>query len=229
MKVGLKFMSSQREWFTIIEYYNSHSASIQFEDERKTVLKKIPLKDIKNKKVKNPYFPSIQGIGYIGEGESRESVYKFNTHPEIYKRWVSILIDCKKSKFTIHKDWENFQLFAKWFEQNQVNGFEFSKKFMNNEKFFGPETCFFLPKKIINIPSSCIKRSEFLKGVRNHFDKFRAQLNGEIIDVCNTEEEAFNTYKKEKEEQIKSLALKWKNLIPEKVYNYLNDFKISET
>ena len=52
----------------IIKYNNAHDILIEFQDDHKTKVN-IQYSKFKNGGVKNPFHPSVYGIGYLGEGK----------------------------------------------------------------------------------------------------------------------------------------------------------------
>ena len=68
-------------------------------------------------------------------------------------------------------------------------------------------------------------------GVCKHKNKFMAQMSkvgsyNNHIGYYNTPEEAFQAYKEAKENYIKEVADKWKDLISDKVYEAMYNYKI---
>ena len=113
--------------------------------------------------IRNPYYPSVCGIGYRGVGEYKVSINSKATKE--YETWRSMLVRCYDSKYqnlqptyvgtTVYSEWLNFQNFAKWHKENFPNieniFFELDKDLLQKNienKIYSPETCVFLPNKI---------------------------------------------------------------------------------
>ena len=96
---------------------------------------------------------------------------------------------------------------------------------------YSPENCAFIPVEI-NRAYERRKRNivkKYAPGVICYGRKFKAyiHINSKRYDLgtFNTEKEAFNVYKSHKEEYIKSLAEKYKDKIPKKVYDAMCRFR----
>ena len=91
----------------------------------------------------------------------------------------------------------------------------------------------FVPREINNLLAlNNSNRGEYLLGVcySKQHNKFAAQLNkfGKKVKlgVFNTEQEAFNVYKKVKEDYTKEVANKWKDQIDPRVYDALMTYEV---
>jgi len=124
---------------------------------------------IKDGSIKDPYFPSKYGQGYLGEGlykttcdELRLCGTKKKATPE-YSRWNCMMGRCYQLANTdylrygalgayVNESWKNFQVFAKFFRQNYHEGLDLDKDILvYGNKEYGPETCVFVPKYINNL------------------------------------------------------------------------------
>jgi hypothetical protein len=187
--------------------------------------------------------PSVYGIGYIGIGTYKRHIGTKGTKE--YKTWQGMLERCYSDKLqakyptyqgcSVDKRWHNFQVFAKWFENNYVGGWELDKDILiKGNKIYSPETCCFVPHEV-NI--LFIKRDKLRGnlpiGVIKKGDKFASRLSiksiKEYLGTFNTSEEAFQAYKIAKELRIKELANKYKDQITEACYQALINYKIEIT
>lgn len=134
------------------------------------------------------------------------------------------------------EDWFKLSNFWYWFDKNYVNGYHLDKDILTNGygKYYSPETCLFVPKRINAL---FIKQynQKYEQGVYfiKRLNKFCAQLCREDgkprhLGVFDTEEEAFEAYKKEKYEYIKQVANEYyeKEMIDARTYNAMCNFKI---
>ncbi len=122
-RVGCKYNNNQGDTFEIVEYYNTHNVTLKFSDG--TLLKNKDYNCAINGKYKNYNFPTVYGIGYHGEGK-----YSSKTHKNIYAFWHQMFRKSyceeynKLHKYrvptTVDKKWHNFQVFAEWFDKNQI-------------------------------------------------------------------------------------------------------------
>lgn len=109
----------------------------------------------------------------------------------IYQKWTSMIKRCYSSKYqarqptyigcTVCDDWLTFSNFAKWFDLNNVDGWELDKDIIKmGNKVYCPSLCIFVPKSINALMNShASSRGDFPKGV--HYccnrKKFIAQIS----------------------------------------------------
>ncbi len=247
-RVGEVFYSTKYGKITIIEYYGFENCTIQFEDG--TIIKNKIFDHVKRLIVKNPNFPSIYGIAYIGQGvygASRDQVK--NLFYNKFKNMIERSADKKlKEKFPAYKDvtvcveWLNFQNFAKWMDENYnpetMEGWHLDKDILfKSNKIYSPDTCCFVPQEINALFTKGEKRRgrypigvSFNNGRGKKFksciEKYGKSL---YLGLFDTEEEAFEAYKTAKEYHIKEVAEKWRSKITEKVYNALINYPVEIT
>lgn len=225
----------------IIEYNDTHDIIIEFQDKHKAKVH-TQYYNFKKGSIKNPYHPSIYGVGYIGEGK-----YSKTTHLKIYQTWQDMIRRCynenERSKAPtyidclVEKYLHCFQNYAKWYEENEYKckneKMEIDKDILEKgNKIYDREHMIFVPKRINDLFIKCdASRGEYPIGVSYDKDrrKFRSQCtiineNGErekiFLGRYNTSEEAFYAYKKFKENYIKQVADEYyqADLIPENLY-----------
>ena len=148
--------------------------------------------DIRNKEVKDPYRPSIHGIGFIGVGEYRATIKGKKT--KAYNIWASIFQRCYcpirhethayNKDCTVVEEWFNFQNFAEWFYKNYKEGFDLDKdlKVWGNTEY-GPNTCAFVDPKINrgSAKNKHLKTKSFIKG--NDYTSQESQMNTILGDA----------------------------------------------
>ena len=201
---------------------------------------------IKSGRVKDPYSPSVYGIGVSG------NKYPFRIdgiQTKEYVLWKSMLERCYsdsayQKKRPTYKDCEvseNFKSYEYFYEwcHNQIGfaneGWQLDKDLLiKGNKVYNESTCVFIPKDINSLlTKSAASRGEHLIGVCWHKkDKaFVARVNknkggSEWLGSFNTEIEAFNAYKTAKESFIKEQANKWKGKIDQRAYNALMNYEV---
>jgi hypothetical protein len=163
------------------------------------------------------------------------------TDAEIKNRWNLMFERCYKginkcySGAAVCSEWENYDNFKEWFLANIYGTKQFKLEidkdlFGKGKKLYSPDTCCLLPKSVNAIISSCKSRNEYLPGVsRVKNGKYKASINrnGSLkYKIFDSEYDAFNFYKEEKEKSIQILAESYKFLLPEKIYNALINFKL---
>lgn len=243
-RIGEIRESSNCGLMKIVEYNNSKDIKVKFKTES---IVKTNYGNFKNGRVKDPLFPNVLGIGYIGIGKFKTKINNKTTIE--YLTWKNILKRCynpyeinKKLTYqnvTICKEWLNFQTFAKWFRDNYYElideRIDIDKDIIKRDnKIYSPEYCSFVPQAINNLLVKSDKiRGKYPIGVCFHRNKYRSQIdiNGrhKHLGLFSTSIKAFNAYKIAKEKQIKIRANKYKNILDVRVYNSLMKYEVEIT
>lgn len=225
----------------IIDYQNVKDVTVEFLDEHHYIAHTYYASFI-NGKVSNPYDKTVCGVGYLGEGPYGAG----ENDRKVYITWMGIIRRCYHINdhqvcydgCNIIEEWHNFQNFAKWYYDNSydVNGehLHIDKDLLYfNNKVYSPDTCLLIPERInYLIIRHAPQRGKYPIGVRKcrNCSKFEARCmthNGkESIGFFDTPDEAFNAYKKRKEEFVKEVANEYKDKIPNKVYQALLKYKV---
>ena len=234
----------------IIKYNGYKDIIVEFQDKHKTKIH-TTYQHFEKGDVKNPYYPSVYGVGYIGEGKYKITIN--NKKTDAYKVWYGMLQRCydpymlnKRPTYIdcyICEEWHNFQNFAKWFYKHyyECNGekMHLDKDILfKGNKIYSPENCILVPERINTLFIKCdASRGKYPIGVcwDKENNKFRADYS--ILDKnnekkrihlgrYNTFEEAFNVYKKFKENYIKDVADKYKKIIPIELYDAMYRYEV---
>ena len=234
MRIGEKHITNQGYSITIIDYNRHDNYTIEFSDG--TILYNKYYSDIKSGEIKHRLHPTVCETGYLGYGKYK--AHDNNKPTKSYTIWHSMILRCYSKKYNKkHKsyqtkhvcdNWLCFQNFAKWFEQNYIEGFELDKDILvKGNGIYSPETCCFVPSEInkMFVKTFGAKRP-LLLGVGIDKKKFSARMSNYTIGNFNTPEEAFQAYKTTKEQKIKDVANKWRDKITESIYNALINYKI---
>lgn len=244
-RVGEEHINKKGESFTIIEYIDFKNCTVKFQDG--TILYNINYGNIKKGALKNPYFPVHYGVGYLGIGKYLAcTATGWSATGEI---WSGMLKRCStlyQKKFPTYKgcsvveEWYNFQNFAKWYEENYnpeyMNGWHLDKDILiKGNKTYSPETCCFVPVEInVLFKSSKKRRGVYPIGITAMDGcKYRVECQrknrSSYIGRFYSIKEAFQAYKTAKEEYIKEVADKWKDLIDPRVYEALYNYHVDIT
>ena len=244
--VGKVFKSLNSGDFKIVKYNNKTNVVIQF---LKTGYETtVRLTNIRNGYVKDPYLPSVYGVGILGT-KYLASINGVKTKE--YKLWQSMLVRCYsntyKKKYPTYEGCEvsdNFKSYEYFYEwcQKQIGfgnqGWQLDKDLLvKGNKVYSETTCVFLPNEI----NSLLTRREALRG--EHLigvcwsktdNAFKAQVNKgkgrrEHLGFFKTELEAFNAYKTAKESFVKEQAEKWKGKIDDRAYKALMSYQVEIT
>lgn len=243
-RIGEIKLNNQGLKMKIIKYENCENIDVQFENGY--ISKNNTYVNFKRGNIKNILIPNIYNVGFIGEGK-----YKALIKGKITKEyicWSNMLRRCYNEKTqekypayigcTVCKEWHNFQNFAEWFNNNyyeieKENDIYLDKDILiKGNKIYSPDTCIFVPRIINNLfTKNNIRRGEYPIGVYFKNKNFVAQCsvgNGiqKFLGNYNTPEDAFNAYKKFKENLIKQIADDYKDRIPKKLYDALYNYKV---
>lgn len=178
--------------------------------------------------------PSVLDIGYWGMRE-------VDVHHWTYIRWLNMLMRCYSDNFhdrqpnyvgcRVDERWHNYANFKAWVEENYYSvgdePMELDKDILcKGNTVYSPENCIFVPQTInaLFIGNKAARGDlpigvDFTKGV------YRARMgySGKQIQIGSyaTAEEAFEAYKVYKEKLIQEIANRYKNRIPDKLYDVL--------
>ena len=225
-RVGKQTVTNQGYTIEIINYVNSKNCTVLFLETGNT--KKTTFGEFVVKTVSNPLHRGVYNVGFEGIG-----LYDFKSNKKRCRVWSSMLQRVYSNNYSAYKGctvderWHNFQNFAKWYEENYIEGFELDKDILvKGNKIYSPETCCFVPLEI-----NTIFKNDRQKGYNKTVDEnFIVRVNKtnyrETIGRFNTELEAFQAYKKVKEAYIKEVADKWKGQITDQVYQAMYNYEI---
>lgn len=189
--------------------------------------------------VKDPTCPFLYNRGFYGDG-----IYKSKGNTS-YRTWYDMFVRCYDTSFQekestyigceVCKEWYSYQEFAKWFEENYVEGYQLDKDILvKGNKVYSPETCCFVPREInlllIN-GKKCRGSSPLGMSFSNGKYVVRLSIYGKLTfkGRFHSKQEAFNMYKLSKESYIRDVANKYKDVISEKVYNALMKYEVEIT
>lgn len=181
------------------------------------------------------------GIGYNSGGIYVKTIKDIKT-PE-YVCWQSMLRRCYDPKYiakqptyekiTVCNEWLDFQVFAKWHEENKLLNFELDKDFLiKGNTIYHPEACCFIPKEINSILLSCKSRRGHLPiGVIKQLNRYRVRISilgqQKNLGYFDTPELAFQAYKEAKEKHIKFVATQYVDVLRDDVYQILMNYEIN--
>ena len=161
IKVGEIYETNNYGTLEVIEYVNSTRVRVRFIDTGYERYAQTGC--ILRGQVKDLLAPSVCGLGYLGCGGYSTTVS--GTHTKMYATWVRMFERCYDPKFlarmptyigcTVTKEWHNFQVFAKWFEEHYIDGYHLDKDIkVPGNKLYSPDTCMFVTQAQ-NARASC--------------------------------------------------------------------------
>lgn len=167
-----------------------------------------------------------------------------------YSAWIHMLKRCYDDKYqlthptykgcSVDERWLSYKTFRMWFEKPErgyKEGYELEKDIkVHGNKIYSPETCLVVPRFINTLFTKADKiRGNTMIGVTatdNGNYSARLAKGGEQVYLgrFNTELEAFEAYKREKESYIKEVADEYysKGLIAKEVYDALYKYEVKE-
>lgn len=212
----------------IVKYVLFNNITVEFQDSYKAQVH-TNLYCFKNGQVKNPYHPSICGVGVVGEKYATS--YEGKQTKE-YGVWYEIIKRCFDDNYkekhpeyisaTCCQDWLYYPNFYEWLHsqenfdkwQDGNSNWCIDKDILiKGNKHYSPETCCLVPLHVnVLFTKRDKKRGKYLIGVSKSRTRFQARCNNpftkklEHVGVYDTEIEAFFAYKNKKEFFIKEVA-----------------------
>lgn len=154
-------------------------------------------------KTKDPYEPTLCGVGYLGEGKYRTtewcSIKNRTVQTPAYDSWTKMMKRCYSEWYlaeyptyrgcSVCEEWHNFQVFAEWYYKNFYTigseRMELDKDFLvQDNREYGPKTCVFIPQSLntmVTGRSSVSRKTP--KGVTISNGAYVATLNGTLLRV----------------------------------------------
>ena len=244
--VGKVCKSKSSGDFKIVKYNNAKDVEVRFLKTRFEMT--VELGSIRKGEVKDPYAPSVYGVGITGtKYPSRVN----GVHTKEYKLWTGMLERCyndayKKQRPTyegceVSDTFKSYEYFYEWCH-SQIGfgneGWHLDKDLLTKgNKVYSEDSCIFIPNEI----NLLLTRREALRGKHligvywcNTKKAFVAQVNKnkgkrENLGYFKTELEAFNAYKVAKESFVKEQAEKWKSQIDDRAYEALMNYQVEIT
>lgn len=244
---GLVFKSKKYGLFKIIKYKNRSDIEICFEETGYRT--KCHLSDIRSGLVKDRWFPSVFGVGYIGDKYPTAYTNKDGKRIKVlqYSTWLALLGRCyseeESRKYFSYRNCvasENFKSYEYFYEwcTSQIGfgreGFRLDKDLLvKGNKVYGENTCIFLPNEV-NL--ALISRKDYRgdcpigviqkgKGVYEAAVRMGRGVR-KVKGGFKTKEEAFIFYKSHKENFIHSLGEKYRNDIDPRAYEALIKYEV---
>lgn len=195
------------------------------------------------RRAKDPYQPSVYGVGYIGLGEFKAFENGNDTYE--YNKWRSMLKRCYYEKSlekyptyrgcTVHPDWHNFQVFAKWLSSNNFSDlrYELDKDLLSNgSKIYSKDTCSLVPMEINRL----LVNSETEKGfmpigvyynekANKYGSRIRIKGKRKYLGFFDCKQKAHQTYVDAKKDYVKKTAIEWRDRIDADVFDALMNWK----
>lgn len=251
-RLGEKQLNNQGCLMVVVEYKNFTDIIVEFQDGYKGKVH-TSYQCFKNGEVKNPYYPSVCGVGIIG---NKYSVYVNNNITKEYEAWRGIIRRCfdekTKEKQPTYKDvsccdgWLLYENFYEWLHSQEnfdkwLNGKRWAVDkdiLVKGNKCYSSKTCCLIPQDL-----NCLftKRNNYRGslpiGVYKSKNRFQAKCRNPItnddvyLGSFEMSEAAFYAYKYYKENLIKQIAeIEYKKgNITKQCYETMLDYKVEIT
>ena len=241
--VGKVCKSKSSDDFKILKYNDAYNVDVQF---LKTGYEMVArLNHIKSGKVRDPYSPSVFGVGIVG---TKYSISEGGVETKEYVLWKGMLRRCYSDNFKkryptyeyckVSENFKYYEYFYEWCNKQigfNNGGWHLDKDLLvKGNKVYSESTCVFLPAEI----NSLLVKSDKIRGKHpigvswNKRDEVfvakvkKSKGKSEYLGYFNTEIEAFNAYKTAKESFVKEQAEKWKGEIDGRAYEALMNYTV---
>lgn len=183
--------------------------------------------------------PTVYGVGYWG-------MPNVDVHDNTYIRWHNMLGRCYSEKYqerqpnyidcSVAEEWHNFANYKKWIEENYYTvddePMEVDKDILHKgNRLYSPDNCVFVPKCINSLfVNSKATRGEYPIGIDKVKQGFRVRINSEgkqkVFGCYDNIIDASDKHKNEKEKLIQEMAEKYKDKIPQKLYDAMMNWNV---
>lgn len=236
----------------ITDYNTNKDIEVTFDDNNHTVVEGVYLSNFQRGSVNNPNHPTIYGFGIVDVNRNHlanEKEYQMWTHM-IERCYVSDDLrsqrDLSYKGCTVCNKWKRYSEFYKWvhsqenYDKWENGSFSIDKDIIKKgNKIYCSEYCCLVPNYINNIfTKRQATRGKYPIGVSiNMYGTFNVIVRDYRTNKYkhygnfSTSMEAFNFYKKKKEEYIKNVAQEEyiKGNIIEKCYNSMMIYEVEIT
>lgn len=225
--------------YEIIQILKYKKAIVRFLDTGTEV--EATIGNIRNGRVKDFCKPIIDGVGYVG---NKKNMNLSPSKNKAYNVWKNMILRCYNeenqklhptySDCYVCKEWHNFSVFEQWYNENFIDDFYLDKDILfKGNKEYAPEKCCFVPNEInvlFTKRQNCrgllpigVVYTESKKKYKVSFSRDGKRF---YVGCYDTPEEAFQAYKKAKEDWIKEVANKWKDKLKPNVYEALMNYQV---
>ena len=242
--VGKVFDSRNYGKFTVLTYNGTNDVLIKFLDTGYETT--VSLNQVRIGSVLDYCKPTICGVGVVG---SKLSTDEFQS--KVYKSWAKMISRCYNKRLlakhptyidcTVSNDFLYYPTFKDWYfkQPSHVNiGWVIDKDLLCRDGFkvYSPDTCVFLPPEINSLLTTTkAKRGDLPIGVclKAKDTRYTATCCIDGVDkhlgLYDKPEDAFEAYKKAREDYLKVKAEKYKDQLCERAYNALYNYEVKIT
>lgn len=244
-KINDRKQNTKGYWFTIVKWVNAQHIEVVFDSGYKT---KATSQAIRLGTISDNYSPSLYK-GYLGDLEFYKG--KNISKTKEYSHWHAMMSRCfsedYRSKFPTYEgvscceEWLNFSVFAEWCRNQPAFNSEYKLNLdkdivKKHNKLYSPDYCELVPHLINGMfVKAEARRGDYPIGVYycNTKNKIMACIGYEDKSIglgsFTNEVDAFNAYKKRKEQLIKERANQFKHVISQRCYDALMNYQVEIT
>lgn len=229
-RIGERRYNNQGLLMEIIEYNKAIDIKVKFI--KSGYICKCRYGNFQRGMVYDKLHPTVCNLGYIGNTTTSE-----NRKPKkSYKIWVDMLHRCYDKLYKTYIDcsvcdeWLCYANFEKWFNENY---YEIPNEKMcldkdiliKGNRIYSPNTCIFAPNNI-NILFTKNDGYSYVKNKNAYIVYGNDKGKTLYLGYFKTQQEARLIYKKYKENHIKNIANKYKDIIPLKLYHAMITYDV---
>lgn len=154
IKIGSKHETNSSGTLTVLDVIDSYDIKVKFDKTGYETT--VSAGNIRKGSVKDKNKPVVCGVGFIGDGKFFAT--KKGKRDPAYRAWTNMLFRCFSDdyksrqptymKCTVDESWLSYQVFAKWFyENNKGEKYQLDKDLIiHGNKHYSPETCALVPQ-----------------------------------------------------------------------------------
>jgi len=160
INIGTVHESNKFGLFEVVNYSGYARVYVQFISTG--FIKKTTVQNIRRGAVRDPFFPSVFGVGFVGVG--RYVTTKNKKTKKSYQVWHAMFERCYSRRYreifpsyegcSVRSDWNNYQSFAMWFDENypgneyDLNRIELDKDIkIDGNKEYSKDACMFVSRR----------------------------------------------------------------------------------
>jgi len=242
IQVGDRFSPKQGGECEVVSINGSRKIGIRFLDEKRHEYE-VASHNLIRGDVKNPYRPSVCGIGFSGVG--RHGAWMDGKLSPVYLRWVNMMKRCYEvgggglnssyDDCSVHPDWHNLQSFGDWACSQPNWGREemdLDKDLLvRGNRIYGPDTCLLIPRRLNYLLVRRPKSKGLPVGVHRVGERFEAKCRSAdstyaSLGRFSCPDEAFAVYRAYKESVIRLVAEEQKDRIDPRLYEALMNYEV---
>lgn len=158
MRVGEVFHHEVYGEYSVIEYINSKKVKIKFTLSGYEAISNSTA--VRYSRVRDPYQQLVFGVGKSYSEKYSVRLNKKKT-PQ-YVAWENMLMRCyypKTSRYSAYggigvkvcDEWLSYENFAKWYDDNYIEGYHLDKDLLGDGTIYSPEDCCYVPQKLNSV------------------------------------------------------------------------------